>query len=78
MPQTDTTTATAAAKPVPGATPAPVFELTVEQFAQRHSLTVTAPEALAGFVHVEKTEGRHKGDPQSYADRFSAFLNKPV
>jgi hypothetical protein len=56
----------------------PAVELTVNDFCARLSETMTAPELIGAFAHVERVAGRVKDTEAVFRARFDLFVNQPV
>jgi len=53
-------------------------KLSLSEFCTRLSETVSRPELLGAFEHVERRAGRLKDTEAGYRGRFDAFVNTPV
>jgi len=53
-------------------------KITLVEFCTRLSETITRPELIGGFEHVEKRAGRLKDTAAAFRQRFDAFVNTPV
>lgn len=53
-------------------------ELTLQEFCQRLSSVDKRVELIGAFHYSETAAGTVKGLESAFADRFAAFLNKPV
>ena len=56
----------------------PESALSITDFCTRLSETVSRPELIGAFAHVEQKAGRVKDTASGYGARFDAFINKPV
>ena len=66
---------------VPEAIAAPVAvepELSINDFCARLSETITRPELIGAFAHVERAAGRVKDTGLAYRARYDLFVNQPV
>ncbi len=54
------------------------FELTLQEFCTRLSVTDKRVELIGGFEHSERTSGRAKDTETAYRARFVAFINRPA
>lgn len=52
--------------------------LSITDFCIRLSETVSRPELIGAFAHVEQKAQRHSDTAANYRNRFDAFINKPV
>ena len=52
--------------------------LSISDFCIRLSETVSRPELIGAFAHVEQKARRVSDTAVNYRDRFDAFINKPV
>lgn len=52
--------------------------LSLADFCTRLSETVSRPELIGAFAHVEQKAGNVKDTAANYRTRFDAFINKPV
>lgn len=70
MPKNDTPAATAAAAQPP--------KISLMEFCQRLSETVSRPELIGGFEFIERRAGHLKDTEADYRARFDAFINTSV
>lgn len=52
--------------------------LSISDFCVRLSESVSKPELIGAFAHVEQKAQRTSDTQASYRKRFDAFINKPV
>lgn len=52
--------------------------LSISDFCVRLSETVSRPELIGAFAHVEQKARRVSDTAANYRARFDAFINKPV
>lgn len=52
--------------------------LSISDFCTRLSETVSRPELIGAFAHVEQKAQRVSDTAANYRTRFDAFINKPV
>lgn len=57
---------------------APEPQLSITDFCARLSETVTRPELIGAFAHVEQKAQRVSDTAANYRARFDAFINQPV
>ena len=57
---------------------APDPALSISDFCTRLSETVSRPELIGAFAHVEQKAQRVSDTEANYRARFDAFINKPV
>lgn len=57
---------------------APEPQLSITDFCARLSETVSRPELIGAFAHVEKKAQRVNDTAANYRARFDAFINQPV
>lgn len=60
------------------ATETVVPELSINDFCARLSETITRPELIGAFAHVERAAGRVKDTGVAYRARYDHFVNQPV
>ena len=53
-------------------------ELSINDFCARLSETITKPELIGAFAHVERVAGRVKDTELAYRARYDLFVNQPV
>ena len=63
---------------VPVAATAAEPSLSISDFCTRLSETVSRPELIGAFAHVEQKAGNVKDTALNFRARFDAFINKPV
>jgi hypothetical protein len=52
--------------------------LSLADFCIRLSESVSRPELIGAFAHVEQKDGKIKDTALNFRARFDAFINKPV
>jgi len=52
--------------------------MSISDFCTRLSETVSRPELIGAFAHVEQKAQRVSDTAANYRARFDAFINKPV
>lgn len=52
--------------------------LSITDFCTRLSETVSRPELIGAFAHVEQKAQRLSDTAANYRTRYDAFINKPV
>lgn len=55
-----------------------VPELSINDFCARLSETITKPELIGAFAHVERVAGRVKDTELAFRNRYDLFVNQPV
>lgn len=58
--------------------PAAAPELSINDFCARLSETISRPELIGAFAHVERAAGRAKDTAAAYRARYDLFVNQPV
>lgn len=56
----------------------PVIQVTLDEFCARLSSSVSSPELIGAFEHVERVAGRMQDTEDAFKSRFAAFVNSPV
>lgn len=56
----------------------PAFDVTLEEFCEQLSSSITKPELIGGFYHQTKKRGFLKGSTAAFKEQFDAFKNQPL